>query len=151
MKKTQRREDEVTRRAGLAALVVTCTVLALSHPVAGQEADPFHGALFAVELVMGNQEAIGLTSDQRDAVVAAIQRTQSEVVPWQLSLSASAERLLELVGQTRVDVEGALAEAGEALSLENRVKLEHVRLLIDIKNILTLDQQRKLEAIRELQ
>lgn len=146
------RRTQTTARGRLCAFVLAGLVaaaLALPAAVAAQEDDPFDGALFAAELVMGNQEAIGLTADQRSAIVVALQRTQSTVVPWQLSLSAAAERLLQEVRRPQVDVERALAEAEEALRLENQVKLEHVRLLIEIKNILSRDQQHKLDAIRE--
>lgn len=155
MKTICRSRDELTSRARCAFLVVAGIVYAAlglsAVAVAQDEKDPFQGALFPVELVMGNQAAISFTSDQRDATVVALQRTQSAVVPWQLSLSASGERLLALLRQPRVDTEAALAEVEELLRLENRVKLEQVRLLIDVKNILTREQQRKLEAIRGLQ
>lgn len=139
----------VPSRVALILAVATLTVVTLAVPArAVAEEDPFEGALFAAELVMGHQEAIGLTGEQRKAIVAALQRTQSAVVPWQLELSAAAERLLSEVSRPQIDLDRALAEAQEALRLENQVKLEQVRLLIEIKNLLSRDQQRQLEAIR---
>jgi len=153
LKTTRKNLNETNRQRGLASSVVagwvTLTLLlALPGAVTAQEKDPFKGALFGAELVMSHQEAIGLTSDQRGAIVAALQRTQSEVVPWQLSLSAAAERLLELLRRPQVDSDQALGEVEEVLRLENQVKLEQVRLLIEIKNLLTRDQQRELDSIR---
>ena len=116
---------------------------------AAEEKDPFAGALFEAELVMGNQQRIGLTPEQRQEIVAALQRTQSAVVPSQLELSAIGERLLDLLRAPVVDTGAALAEAAEALRLENDIKLEHVRLLIEIKNLLTPEQQARLRAIRD--
>lgn len=152
MKKVHGSSNDVTKRrliSGVAIVGLVCLALAPPAMLAAQEEDPFDGALFAAELVMGHQEAIGLSADQRSAIVAALQRTQSTVVPWQLSLSAAAERLLAEVRQPEVDIESALLEAEEALRLETEVKLAHVRLLIEIKNTLTRDQQRKLESIRD--
>ena len=144
-----RGEQGSRRRACPAGIGLALFVLTLPGFLAAQEkGDPFRGALFDVELVMGNQEAVGLTSDQREEVVAALQRMQSAVVPSQLSLGASAERLLALLRQSRVDVEGALAEVGEVLRLENEVKIERVRFLIEVKNILTPEQHGTLERIR---
>ncbi len=138
-------------RGGWAWALLAVTLGALIPPAvlsAAEKEDPFQGALFGAELVMKHQEAIGLTSDQRDEVVLAMQRMQSAVVPSQLALSASAERLLVLLRGPRVDVEGALFEAKEALRLENQVKLEQVRFLIEVKNLLTAEQQSALDRIR---
>jgi len=130
------------------ALGLILSVLPSALGARGREGDPFKGSLFDAELVMSHQQAIGLSSEQRDGVVEALQRMQSAIVPWQLSLAASAERLLTMLRQSRVDAEGALAEVQEVLQLENRVKIERVRFLIEIKNLLTAEQQRQLEGIR---
>jgi Spy/CpxP family protein refolding chaperone len=140
------------RRASLALIGVILYVVAAPAVLRAAEGpareDPFQGALFGAELVMRHQDAIGLTSAQRDEIVLAMQRMQSAVVPSQLSLSATAERLLALLRSPRVDVEGALAEVKEAMLLENRVKLEQVRFLIEVKNLLTAEQQSELDKIR---
>lgn len=129
-------------------VLVLPPALSAAGKASREQEDPFQGALFGAELVIKHQEAIGLTSQQRDEVVLAMQRMRSAVVPSQLSLSASAERLLVLLRRPRVDVEGALAEAQEAMRLENQVKLEQVRFLIEVKNLLTADQQSQLDRIR---
>ncbi len=132
----------------LCVLVLPAAPSAAGRFDAGGGEDPFRGALFGAELVMRHQEAIGLTRAQRDDVVLAMQRMQSAVVPAQLSLSATAERLLGLLRNPEVDVESALAEAQEVLRLENQVKLEQVRFLIEVKNLLTPEQQSQLERLR---
>ncbi len=139
-----------TRWIGSLALLAA-TMVAAGSPLEarGRERDAFKEVLYEAELVMSRQEAIGLTAEQRRAIVAALQRTQSEVVPYQLELSAAGERLIELLRPREVDLDAALELAAEAMRLESEVKLRHVRLLIEIKNLLTREQQRRLDELRE--
>jgi Spy/CpxP family protein refolding chaperone len=110
--------------------------------------DPVAEQLFPPELVMDHQSAIGLTDAQRQTLIRELQRLQTEVIPLQFEIRSTSEGLVELLAGDRVAEEQAVARAGRLMELERQVKLEHLKLLVRIKNLLTADQQRQLEARR---
>jgi Spy/CpxP family protein refolding chaperone len=59
-----------------------------------------------------------------------------------------AQRLGQLVRQTTIDEEAAMAAAIQVMELEVKVKKAHMRLLIQIKNLLDPTQQEKLIQLR---
>ncbi|MEW6269733.1 MAG: periplasmic heavy metal sensor, partial [Thermodesulfobacteriota bacterium] len=104
--------------------------------------------LFRPELVMRHQGALGLTQEQKTAISGAIKRAQDRLGPLQWDVEAKAEAVEKLVDQSKVDVDQALAAAAEVIALEGKIKQEHVRLLLEIKNVLTPEQQQKLAELR---
>lgn len=128
----------------LAAAVVAAPLVSAAQ----RPRDRLAGLFFAPELVMSNQEEIGLTPAQRDAFVREMQSTQSDLVPLQLDLRAAKSALSALLERPRVDEEAALAAAERVLELEQQVKKRHMVLLIRIKNLLTEEQQRHLRRLR---
>lgn len=133
----------------LVTLAVALTLVCGSAPLAAQEGDPFEGSVFSPELLIANQRKIGLTPEQRDIFIREMQRTQSDLLPVQLEMSEASADLLEQLEGPRVDEEAALAAARRVLELEQRVKGRHMVLLIRIKNLLTVEQQRLLREIRD--
>jgi Spy/CpxP family protein refolding chaperone len=103
--------------------------------------------LFRPELVMRNQEAIGLTQDQRDAISAAMTSAQQKLLALRWQIEAKGEAATPLFTGDRIDPGPALAAAEEMMSLEEQVKREHLSLLITVKNVLTPEQQKKLREI----
>ena len=97
---------------------------------------------------MENQGEIGLSGDQRESIVRAIRRTQDAVLDVQWEIKSEEQRLEALLGAEPVDSDAALAHITQMLELEQRVKVAHMRLLIDIKNALTTEQRRRLGALR---
>ena len=77
----------------LIALSLLC--LCLSHVLAGQAppADPVAENLFPPELVMQHQSEIKLTEDQRNALMAEIQKAQGRLVDLQQRLQNEMEAL----------------------------------------------------------
>ena len=94
-----------------------------------------------------NQAAIGLTADQRTAISDAIRDTQERMMPLQWELEAKSEEATKLFATPRVDADAAMAAAAPVMEIEQRIKNEHLRLLIRIKNELTAEQQDKLRAL----
>jgi Spy/CpxP family protein refolding chaperone len=103
--------------------------------------------LFRPEQVMKHQAAIGITDAQRAAITAAIRETQDRLLPLQWELESTAEAAAALFAGPRIDPDAALAAAAPVMRLEERIKTEHLRLLIRIKNELTAEQQEKLRAL----
>ena len=114
-----------------------------------QEADPFEGHLFAPELIMKHQAAIGLSAEQRRGLIAEVTRAQADFLPAQMDLAEHAEELKRLVAAPRVDEAAALAVAGRLMELESQIKRRHLELAIRIKNLLDEDQQGRLAQLRE--
>jgi Spy/CpxP family protein refolding chaperone len=104
--------------------------------------------LYSAELVLDHQTAIGLTDAQRAAIRAELQRSQSALVDAEIELRAHREALAGIVAAPRVDEERAMEAAARVADDERAIKLDHLRLLVRIKNHLTQDQQRILDGRR---
>lgn len=110
--------------------------------------DPLFSTLFPPELIMQHRRAIGLEDDQRDAISDMIQELQREVVRLQWKLLDEIEQLTEVTGGTRVDLDRALDQMDSVLETEKQIKQAHLEMLIRIKNLLTAEQQGRLEEFR---
>ena len=104
-------------------------------------ADPLMGNLFPPELIMQNQEAIGLTDDQRHYFIGEIQRTQTQATGIQWRLQAAVERLGGAVRQDHPDEAQVLAQLDSVLALEREMKRTQIALLVRLKGRLTAEQQ----------
>jgi Spy/CpxP family protein refolding chaperone len=122
---------------------------------AGQEAeppiqeDPLFATLFAPELIMQNRRAIGLSDEQRDAISQLIQELQGRVVRLQWELLDELQELTEITGSSRVDLDRALDQMDDVLETEKEIKQAHLEMLVRIKNLLTPEQQSRLEELRD--
>jgi hypothetical protein len=111
-------------------------------------ADPLARFLYPPELVMGHQEAIGLTDKQRSAIQAAVKDAQGKVVDVQFKMSAEVEKLQHLLQIFTPDEPTVLDEVGRVLTLERDMKLAQMTLMIRIKSQLTERQQGLLDQMR---
>ena len=105
-------------------------------------------SFFAPELVIEHQEAIGLSSEQKDYFKGEIRQAQLKFTELQWKLQDEMEKLVSLVKQPRVDEHQALAQLERVLAAEREIKKEQVTLLVRIKNKLTPEQQGKLAEMR---
>ncbi len=110
--------------------------------------DPLFSTLFPPELIMQHRRAIGLEDDQRDEISDMIQELQREVVRLQWKFLDEIEQLTEVTGGTRVDLDRALDQMDSVLETEKQIKQAHLEMLIRIKNLLTAEQQGRLEELR---
>src|SRR5439155_14254164 len=118
--------------------------LCLSHAFA----DPVVESLFPPELVMQHQSEIKLTEDQRNALMAEIQKAQIRLVDLQQRLQKEMEALGALLKKEAVDEQGALAQLDRVLNEEREIKRAHLALVLGIKNKLTTEQEVKLREIK---
>ncbi len=130
------------------AMFLLCSCV--SHAFAGQgpPADPVAANLFPPELVMQYQSEIKLTEDQRNALMAEIQKTQSRLVDLQDRLQKEVEAFGILLKKDEVDEQSALAQLDKVLNEEREVKRAHLALVLGIKNKLTTEQAVKLREIK---
>jgi len=110
--------------------------------------DPLGQSFFPPELVIQNQQAIGLTEEQRTYFRTEIRDAQLKFTDLQWKLQDEVEKMLSVVKQPHVDEQQALAQLERVLSAEREIKRAQIALLVHIKNKLTSEQQAKLEDIR---
>ncbi len=109
--------------------------------------DPLAQNLFPPELIMQSQSRIGLSDDQRQAVMAAMQKAQPTFEDLQQQLEKEVAALGPLLDKERVEAEPALAQSDKVQDLEREIRRTQLALLISLKNLLTPDQQ---AALREI-
>ena len=132
-------------------LLVTLILLAAHQQISAQQAqanDPIAKAFFPPELVMQNQEVIGLSEVQKTNISKEMQAAQTDFMSLQWDLTKESEKLTLLVNKDKPSEQDALAQIEKVLSIENRIKKRQITLLIRIKNLLTAEQQGKLQQLK---
>jgi Spy/CpxP family protein refolding chaperone len=110
--------------------------------------DPMGKTFFSPELIMQNQEAIGLSESQKNSINKEIQAAQSEFMNWQWELSKEAEKFKSLIEKEKPSEKDVLEQLAQVLSIENKIKKRQITLLIRIKNLLTKEQRDKLQVLK---
>ena len=105
-----------------------------------QKEDPFDGRLLPVELVMQHRKEIGLSSEQSKRIGELVVAVQRAVAEKQWQMQSAYFELLEVLDEPQIDEERALALTRRAVDTENEIKLEQVRLLIRLRNLLEPEQ-----------
>ena len=118
------------------------------HPGPQPGPDPFGGSFFPPELVIQNQQAIGLTDEQKTYFRTEIRDAQLKFTDLQWKLQDEMEKMVSLVKQPHVDEQQVLAQLDKVLTAERDMKRAQIALLVHIKNKLTPDQRAKLDDIR---
>lgn len=132
-----------TRLAGI-LLTFTCPVLWAQSPAA----DPLAENLFPPELVLQHQSDIGLTEEQRNTLIAEVQKAQERFSDLQQRLQKEVEALGVLLKKEQVEEQAALAQFDKVLNQEREVKRAHLALVLGIRSKLTREQQTKLREIK---
>ncbi|MCC6929859.1 MAG: hypothetical protein IT359_12835 [Gemmatimonadaceae bacterium] len=129
--------------------LLLAAVLATSASAQAKSDDAFAKAFFDPQLVLKHANAIGLTAQQRKAILDEMKATQVALVPLQVDMADPALELQGIIEATRVDEAKALARIDQVLKIENEVKKRQAMFVIRVKNLLTPEQQARLRAIRE--
>jgi len=111
-------------------------------------ADPVAENLFAPELVLQHQSDIGLTEEQRNALIAEVQKAQDRFSDLQQRLQKEVEAMGALLKKDQLEEQTALAQFEKVLNQEREIKRAHLALVLGIKSKLTREQQEKLREIR---
>lgn len=107
------------------------------------------GSFFPVELIMRNQQAVGLSTEQQETIRDATQKAAPRFSELQWKLSAEEESLQNLIKGHEGESEKVLTQFDKVLQIENEMKRLQFGLLLAIKNVLTPEQQAKLTEIKE--
>lgn len=130
------------------AIVALLFVIGIAGAEPPQD-DPLREYVFPPELVMQNQQAIGLSDDQKASLKTEMRQAQTHFTELQWKLQDEMERLATLLKPAKVDEQQALAQLEKVLSAERDIKHTQMSLLIRIKNHLTADQQARLQEIQK--
>ena len=96
--------------------------------------------LYPPDILMRNQEEIGITSEQRKTIANLVREFQDEITELQWEMPSEQQKLLGMLREDTVDSAAALAQVEKTLGVETQFKLAHFELLIAIKNELTAEQ-----------
>src|SRR5579871_3916651 len=105
--------------------------------------------LFPPELVMQNQQALGLTDEQKNYLKSELMQAQKNFTEQQWKLQSEMERLVMMAKQSTVDERQTLAQLDNVLAAEREIKHTQIALLIRIKNHLKPEQQAQLRQLQE--
>jgi len=97
---------------------------------------------------MQHQSDIGLTEEQRNALIAEVQKAQERFSDLQQRLQKEVEALGALLKREQVEEQAALAQFDKVLNQERELKRAHLALVLGIRSKLTHEQQAKLRDIK---
>ena len=133
-------------------IVIALTLLATWCPLRAADkskpaTDPFAGAFFSPEMVSMMRERIMLSQEQQDALRILMEKTQPLSEQSRKKLEKETAALAALAGQERVERTAILSQLDKVLDVERELKHLHVGLLVEVRNLLTLEQQTKLREM----
>jgi len=125
-------------------------LITLATPWAGAQPmdERLRNNLFPPDLVMQNQQLLGLTEEQKIYLKAEITQTQTRFAELQWKLESEMEKLAALAAQPKANEAQVLAQLDKVLDFEREIKRVQMILIIRIKNKLTAEQQARLRELR---
>lgn len=111
--------------------------------------DPFSKYLYPPELVFGHAEEIKLTDVQRNLIQTAVLAAQVKFLTLQMDLVKQTYAITAALSPAKVDSAKVLQQVDAVLTAEREVKRQQVALLVQIKNLLTPEQQAQLDKLRK--
>ena len=130
--------------------MIVCVLLLLGASVTrAQEADLSEN-LFPPELIMQNQQTLGLSEEQKNYLKTEIRKTQVLLTEAQWKLEDSVEKIVALLksDQIAIDEQTFIAQLDKVLNLEHDIKRTQMVLLVRLKNKLTPEQQARLRELK---
>ena len=133
-------------------LLLVCVSLvssvALAQGIPGKK-DVFKGKLFAPNIILEQQDELGLTKEQFTAIKAAVVEVQANVAEHEWDLREAYMKTLASLDESPIDEEQVMKNVEAALLAENQVKQLQVRMLIRLRKLLTDEQVEYLQAQRK--
>ncbi|MBI1762671.1 MAG: hypothetical protein HYR56_14650 [Acidobacteria bacterium] len=123
-------------------------LLLLAVPVARAEDTDLSENLFPPELIMQNQQALGLSEEQKSYIKAEVRKTQTVLTELQWKLEDGVEKIAALLKADQMSEQTIIAQLDKVLGLEQDIKRTQMVLLIRLKNKLTPEQQTRLRELK---
>ena len=130
-------------------LALLLALAGVAHADPGKNDDPIAARLYPPELIMKHQKELGIDDKQRDAIVAAVQKTQATLVPLQWKMQGAQEAMTKLLDEPKLDEAKVLAQVDVIISIEREFKRAHLTLLVRLRNLLTDTQRSRLAELRK--
>ncbi len=111
--------------------------------------DEIEEYIFPPELVMKHQRALALSSDQKIAIKQEVGEAQKKFTDLQWDMQDEMQTFLSLIEMEKVDEPKAVAQLEKVMKIESQIKRTHLTLAIRIKNLLSSDQQAKLQDLKK--
>lgn len=110
----------------------------------------FKMGLYPPDVIMRQQQRLGITEKQRKSITTHVNQFQSEVTELQWSMPTKVQEFRQMMNEQPIDKAKALEHVAEYFEMESEFKMSHFKLLIAIKNELTEEQIAQLnKAIRQ--
>ena len=103
---------------------------------------------FPPELIMQNQESLGLTDDQKSEIREIMKKTVADFTDLQWQESAEQEAMSSLLKEDKIDEGKTLDQLDKLLGIENQIKKLHIGTMIRVLNILSPEQKTKLNELK---
>ena len=132
--------------ASIILVVIACFGMATAM-AAGPKDDVFKGKLFPPNVILENQEELGLSKDQFTKIRAAVVEVQGNVAEYEWDMREAYMKLIAELDQSPVNEDRVLEHANTAMLAENQVKKQQMRMLVRLKNLLTEEQIAYLESV----
>ena len=114
----------------------------------GQQKDVFKGKLFAPNIILEHQDALGLSKEQFTAIKTAVVEVQAGVAEHEWDLREAYMKVMADLDEVPVNEEKIMTNVQAALLAENQVKKMQVTMLIRLRNLLTDEQIQYLQGLR---
>ncbi len=113
-----------------------------------QAQDPFQKELFSVDLVMNSASEIDLTLDQQKEIEKVYAEHIDVFNEEKWALDIQMKELEQALKESKIDEKKAELLLKKITQREEVLKLQKLRMLIRVKNLLTEDQQGKLRKLQ---
>jgi len=134
---------------GLLILLALISMGIESAYAAEPKQDVFKGKLFAPNVILEHQAELSLSKQQFTEIKKAVVEVQANVAEHEWDVREAYLSIMAELDKTPIDEVQVLEHVGAALRAENEVKKLQVVMLIQLKNLLTVDQVEYLESVRK--
>jgi Spy/CpxP family protein refolding chaperone len=109
--------------------------------------DPIGENLFPPDVIMAHASEIGLTNVQRTSIESDMRSADQSFRSLQPQMQSATDGLARQLRASRVDQAQVMAQLDKVLGIERSIKHAQLGLMIQIKNVLTADQQAHLRRL----
>jgi Spy/CpxP family protein refolding chaperone len=134
-------------RLAIAALLLMSPLVAVAQ--SPPQEDPIGRYLYPPEVIMAHGQDLGLQEKDRLTIKNEVQKAQSKFFDLQWQAKEETDRMVKLLQQSPADEAKILEQADRIMALERDIKRTHLTLLVRLRNLLTPDQQAKLQRLRQ--
>jgi Spy/CpxP family protein refolding chaperone len=134
-------------RLAIAALLLMSPLVAVAQ--APPQEDPIGRFLYPPEVIMAHGQDLGLQEKDRLTIKNEVQKAQSKFFDLQWQAKEETDKMVKLLQQSPADEAKILEQADRIMALERDIKRTHLTLLVRLRNLLTPDQQAKLQRLRQ--